>query len=268
MYGAWTKDLAAEDVAILVRLLLKGDKAAALEPSMVMLQEVLEHHPEAIEKVEPLVWDILESTPPNASVMAEWRWGELSYNFAHRNPQRMVRLIIRQYSSPGFIPATDERHQALHMATEADPVGAWNIVGDAFLHAGDASYNLLTALRGWYGELIPIEHLVSWARAHEPDGPRIVARLISPTPGQLSQRARALVLAFPGNEEVWSGLLANVVTGAWMGPISGKMERDLAVVKQWEGDPDPAFRSWVRGLVEAMEKNLRAQRTREEEGYL
>ena len=62
--------------------------------------------------------------------------------------------------------------------------------------------------------------------------------------------------------ELWGG----VVAGFFAGPISGKMERDLAVMKQWEGDVDPVIRSQIRKYIEGMEKNLRAQRIREEEG--
>lgn len=265
VYGAWTKTLPADDVAALIRLLLKGDKAVALEPSMAMIEELLQRLPEAIDGVESLVWEILESTPPNASVMSEWRWGQLAPKVALRNPQRMTHLIVDQYSSAEYISASNERHHALQIATQADPVGAWHIVSDAILPLRN-SYNLLAAVRGWYGELIPVDHMVSWAKAHQPGGPRIAARLISPSRGQLSQRARALILAFPGNEDILAELWGGVVAGFFAGPISGKMERDLAVMKQWEGDVDPVIRSQIRKYIEGMEKNLRAQRIREEEG--
>jgi hypothetical protein len=180
----------------------------------------------------------------------------------------MTQLIVHQYSSTEYISATNERYQALQIATQADPVGAWYIVSDAILPVQGESYNLREAVRGWYGELIPIEHLVSWAKAHEPAGPRIVARLISPNRGQLSDRARALILAFPGNEDVLAGLWGNVITGVFSGPISGKMEHDLAIMRQWEGDLDPAIRSEIRKYIEGMERNLREQRIKEEEGDL
>jgi len=47
-----------------------------------------------------------------------------------------------------------------------------------------------------------------------------------------------------------------------------KMERDLAVIRQWERDPDPAIRSQVRRYIDGMERNLKDQKLSEEEGYM
>jgi hypothetical protein len=180
----------------------------------------------------------------------------------------MIALIVRQYSSRPFIPLSDERRQALQMATEADPVGAWNTIGEGILSEGEVSSALLTALRGWYGELIPAEYLISWAKEHEPRGPWIVAHLIAPDPRNASSRARALVLSFKANSAVWEELYANMVTGIWLGPYSNKIARDLAVAKEWAEDPDPEFRAFGQDVVRELERRLREQKIREEEGEI
>jgi hypothetical protein len=264
VYGAWAKTLPPNDVVALVRLLLGGEKAEALEPAMSMIGQLLERLPEAIVEVEPLVWEILESTPPNASVTSEWDWGQLANKVAARDPQRMARLIVRQFSSVGYVHASNERHQALQIATQTDPVGAWQIISEALLPLRH-SFNLLEAVRRWYGELIPFDHLVSWAKAHQPDGPRIVAGLIAPCRGQISQHGRALIQAFPNNEEVIDVILSSPFTGAFVGPISAKLERDLAALEALEEDPDPAIRSQVRKHIEGRREILRRARIEEEE---
>ena len=266
MYGGWTKSLSGEDVGKLVTLMLRGNKIAVLDASMSMLQDVLQRDPQSIERLDPLVWQTLELTPANAAPMVEWRWRGLAAVVAPRDPQRIIHLIVRQYSSEPFIPLSDDRQHALQVATQSDPVAAWNVIGDAILNNEEASSALLTVLRKWYGELIPIEHLISWARAHQPRGPRIVAHLVNPAPGQLSGRARALVLAFPGKKEVWTELFASLVTGFSFGPYSNRIEMELATVRQWAEDPDPEFRSWAMEVARGMEAQLRHQKTREEEG--
>jgi hypothetical protein len=84
----------------------------------------------------------------------------------------------------------------------------------------------------------------------------------------LSRRARALVLALPGNEDVVAALWGSIVTGFWSVPIPEEMERDLAIIKQWEEDPDPSVRPQIREYIEGMERNLRQESIREEEGDL
>ena len=270
VYGAWTTALPAEQVGELIRLLSSGDKSAAIEPSLTMLHELLERRPDATDTVEPLAWEVLESTPPDASVMSEWRWGHLAPAFARRNPQRMIRLLISQYSSDAtYTRFTNERHQAFQIATIAAPKESWTMVSQALLQLGPvSSYNLRSALRGWYGDLIPVEDLVSWAKAHEPEGPNIAADIIGPSSEQLSPRARALVIAFPDNDAIFARLWGKVVTGFFAGPLSARSERDLAIVKRWEQDPDPAIRSQVKKYIKAMERTLRAQKLWEEEGSL
>jgi hypothetical protein len=268
MYGGWTKILSADENATLVRLMLNGAKRAALEPSMSILYDALQREPESIDRLEPLVWEIIEATPADAPVMLAWRWGRLAPIVAVRDPLRIVRLIIRQYSSPRFIPLSDERRQMLQTATEAEPIGAWDAIAAAVMSRTEASSALLTVLRGWYAELIPVEHLISWARSNEPRGPWIVAHLIRPDLESPSSRARALILAFRGNNEVWNELYANMVTGVWVGPYSNKIERDLAMAKRWATDPDPEFQAFARDVIRELERRLREQRTREEEGVL
>jgi len=268
MYGGWTKILSADENATLVRLMLNGRKSAVLEPAMSILYDALQREPESIDRLEPLVWEIVEATPADAAVMMAWRWGRLAPIVAARDPLRIVRLIIRQYSSPTFIPLSDERRQLLQTATETERIGAWDAIAAALMSRTEASSALLTVLRGWYAELIPVEHLISWARSNEPRGPWIVAHLIRPDLESPSSRARALILAFRGNNDIWNELYANMVTGVWVGPYSNKIERDLAMAKRWATDPDPEFQAFARDVIRELERRLREQRTREEEGVL
>lgn len=266
MYGGWTKSLSANDVATLVEMMLSGERQRVLEPCMSMLHDALQREPKSIGILEPVMWEVLESTPAEAGVMVTWRWGQLARIVAARDPQKMIQIIIRDYSSRRFVPLSDERQQVLQTATEADPSRAWNAVADVIMSGGDTSSGLLTVLRKWYGELIPIEHLIAWAKANQPKGPRIVAHLIGSDLGNPSSRARALVLAFKGNVEVWNELYANMVTGFWQGPYSGKIARDLTIAKQWAEDPDPEFQAFAKDLIKELEHQLRQQKIREEEG--
>jgi len=265
-YGQWPDYLPLEEFARIVRLMLMGDRAKVLEATMSMLRQRLHAHPESLDRLEPLVWELLEARTPQAGPMIEWEWGGLAKLVAARDPGRMVRVIMKLSDSEAFVSLHDDATmEAFRLATAADSAASWNLIGNAMLQGDKVGTRLIVALSQWYGELIPSDVLISWAKAHEPRGPWIVARILKVYESPLPERARALVLAFPESEGVRNTLLANLESGSWVGPFSGRIESELKIVEGWARDPHPTIRSWAKQLVIYLKNRLTQQKVIEEE---
>ncbi len=268
-FGRWLGYLSVEALSTVVRLMLTGDRAKVLETTMAMLREKLSTHPESRDRLEPLVWELVEARSDQVGTMIEWEWGELAKLVAARDPSRMVQVVMKLFDSDAFVPLQDDATmEALRLATAADSAAAWNLVGNAMLEGSRVGTGLIVALSQWYGELIPSDVLVSWARAHEPRGLWIVGRILKVYQSPLPERARALVLAFPEREGVRNTLWSNLESGSWVGPFSGRIESELKIVEGWARDPHPKIRSWAKQLVKTLQVRLRRQKVIEEEEEL
>ncbi len=270
VYGEWPDYLSADQLAYIVELMLRGEPAKTFEAAMGLVHRHIERHTESLGRLDPLVWQLLEMRPSGrAGTMLEWEWGELAKKIASRNPASMVRTVIRLFEAGHFVPPEDDSSmEALRLATVADPHTCWNLLAEPMLRGDNVGTGLIVALSQWYGNLIPTDLLVSWAKENQPRGPWIAARLISVESPALPERARALIKAFPDNKGVLDEILANLQTASWTGPYSGRIQHELGMVQSWAEDPDPKIRSWARGVAKGLEKYLQREKLREEEQEL
>jgi hypothetical protein len=264
-FGGWTLTLSPNEIAQLVHSMLEAGTHAIFDAAAGILINLLSKRPESLEIVESLVWRLVETKPERNW---DWDWGRLATRMADRDPQRVVKIIVGFFSSGHFVAIdSDETMQALQRATANDPEGSWQIVGDAMLKGDETSTGLVVSLSKWYGELIPTETLIGWAKKNLPRGPWIVSRIIRIGDSKLPERARALLLTFPEDDRLKRQLVANLQTGVSVGPLSNRISADLMIVKGWTKDPDPKIRSWAKLLVKSVERQLkRRQMIEEEEG--
>lgn len=179
---------------------------------------------------------------------------------------RVVRIIVGFFATEHFVPIqSDEIMQVLRSATQKDPQAAWQIVGGAMLKDDDVTMRLVVSLTKWYGELIPTDTLIAWAKNNMPRGPWIVSRIIAVSQTPLPERARALLLNFPHDAQIKSQILANLQTGVSVGPLSNRVSGDLSIVNGWAKDPSPQIRSWAKRVATEIEARLRQQQRFEEE---
>jgi len=198
--------------------------------------------------------------------MVDWEWGQLAEIVSARNPARMVKVIIKMFESAAFVPLhNDDTLKALRLATAADPIATWDLVANEMLKGGIAGSRLVVALSQWYGELIPTDVLITWAKGHPERGPWLVARILNVQQAPLSERARALLLEFMGNRSVQEEIVANLESGGWVGPFSGFLKQKLEIAKVWSEDADPTIRLWASTVVKGLEKQWQEQKVREEE---
>jgi len=269
MYGTWPEYLSAAQTTTVVDLMLGGERAHVLEAAMGMLHRHLQKHPDAIAQIEPQVWRVMEMKPARGGSMVDWEWGQLANIVAARDPARMVKVIMNMFESDFFVPLdNDDTMAALRLATAADPVATWNLVATAMLGGGKVGSGLVVALSQWYGELIPTDILISWAKANPDRGPWLVARILNVKQSPLPERARALLLQFKGNRAVEEEIVANLESGSWVGRFSGYVEQELKTVKGWSQDSDPTIRSWASAVAKRLEKQLQKEKVKEEEEEL
>lgn len=268
MYGGWISSLPLEFIDKIVGLLLQGDPTETIEAVITFLESYVRSNPDRFESVRELVWLALEKTPLRSTGHAEWGWGELARRAAKDNPLRISNLVLSRLESDTSPHIHgDPSIQALAEASELDPVRVWPLVGAQLIQPGISSLRLLLALEKWYGELIPPEVLLNWARANPRQGPRIVARLIRIS-APLSDRARMLVMNFPDDDDVLRDFAANLETGSWVGPISSHYEALLQTVDQFRSDPNERVRNWAGRLAEGLKKRIEESKIMEEEEEL
>jgi len=255
-YGGWTNSLSSEEVIRLLEALLKGEPNKVLDPTLRILLALIQREPESLEKLRPLIWNVLEMKPRR-----QWdlEWGQLAERMVREDPERMARIVLSFFQDEDFLPIQgDTTIQALATATQKEPGKCWELVGAALLDEGEAhrGFRLSLAIKGWYVELIPSDILISWARNHLPRGPSIVADLVIARAAPMPERARAVLISFPDDERVKSRIAGNLRSGLSVGPYSNRLKSDLEIAKGWAHDPHPRIRAFAVEVIKQLEAEL------------
>lgn len=156
--------------------------------------------------------------------------------------------------------------KALFDADQLNPKESWELIAAALSRLDSAAHRLLLTLKESYGELIPTDVLIEWARKHLPGGPGIVAQMVSIKSSDLPERARTLLRVFRDNKYVQGVIAGQLSSGSWTGPFSGRIKYELEIAQGWAKDPDPAVRQFAKEVVNGLNRRLKQQVVREEEG--
>lgn len=265
-YGGWTIAFSAREIRELLSRLLKGNVQRVMDPAMSIARNLLQRNPEAIDSIEEVLWKMLSVKPERSW---QWLWGQVASKLVNRDPERMVRIILSFFEADHFVPLSSESEmELLAKATEIAPKACWEAIGSILLREDNLSHRVLISLRGWFGELIPANDLLSWAQEHEAKGPRIAAQLIRATGPDLPQRAKMLLSNFPEDNYVRNAIVGNLLSGAWVGPHSKKIEQDLLIAEGWARDDDPRIRKFAREVIKGLKMDLSRHRLWEEEGRM
>lgn len=268
MYGGWAASLpSSEKYEILRRLLYKQDETLTVV-ALSILTHSIEKEPDVADRFRDLIWEALARPLANSRFAGDWEWGVLAKSLAAKDPKRVTRLIIDKMTDDSSWLRYEEIGQdILRAVTLVDYEAAWSVVSAALLDQQGSSYRLLFGLEHWYGDLIPPEELVQWARSHSSRARSIAVRLISVEGAPMPERLRALLKAFPEDEELIRSVLASLGSGSWMGPYSGRLQRECEVLRSWEEGADPWVRKWVTTAVQRLQRGIEKQlKIEQEEG--
>lgn len=262
-YGGWTHTLSDEDINRLVNVMLDSKSSTILDSASSILMGLAARRPESIDKIEPTIWRLIEIHPGRDW---NWQWGQLVAGIVDRDPKRVVQIVKKFFESDRFVPIeSDETMKALRLATDRDPAGAWDVIGEALLKDDEVGMRLGISLSKWYGELIPRNILLFWAKNNQPRGPWIVSRILVVNDSPMPERARDLIIAFPTDAKVKNQFEVSLQTGMSVGPLSGRIGSDLAIAESWAEDPSPIIRSWAQQLVKGIKTRLKQVKRLEEE---
>jgi hypothetical protein len=263
-FGPWIESIPITIAGRIVGLMLEGDPAITNVPAVTILERITRTHPDALAEMEPLVWRALESARVCRGTGEEWRWGELAGRVAAKAPARTAQIVLdRLEVDDSPLIRTDPLLEVLSKATTADPEAVWPLVGESLLRSDMFGFRLRLALQKWYGELIPANLLVEWARGNQPDGPMIAAQIViiaAPMP----ERARSLATAFPENPKILNIFAGNLQSGGFWGPISAHLERLLDTVRRWEREPDQRIKDWAHHFGSELSKQIKEEKLHEE----
>ena len=260
-YGAWLKPLPDEYVGPIVRKMLDRSESSADGASAVMhmgSEWAMSH--------EELLWKALAILPKGQG--AEWEWGQLAQMGIRLDPTRLADLALK------YLIEDDDVHlsshpavQSLAGATRESPVTVWKKVAKVLMVKSSQSFRLLLSLQHWYGELVPADELVNWAKRNGKRARIIVAELISVS-APLPEHARQLIIAFPDDDDFLSIFAGQLFAGSWVGPMSQHTESVLNKIQVLEADPNPRVSAWASRLRVGTAKQLERERLQEEDDEL
>ena len=268
MYGGWVASLPPRQARDIIRVLLDSADQELTAVAVSILHASQERNPSFANGLADLAWEALRRPLATSRSEADWEWGEIAKVLARSDPKRIATMVIeKMVGNSSWLRFQDVGRDVLSVATRADWKQVWEAVSAALLEKGSGGYRLLLGLEHWYGDLLPAAELTAWARANSRRGRSIAARLITVAAVPMPERLRALLSAFPTDEEVHDCVLAGLGSGGWVGPYSGHLRQEQGVLRSWATQEDDLhIREWAASAVKRAERGIARQLKLEAEG--
>jgi hypothetical protein len=266
MYGPFLPQLPLKYAIQIVDLTLDADTGSYTEIALGIIDNCLRSKSASIEQFGESAWKAIETLPAGrVSHTFDWQWGRIAAPLAAANPVRFASAFIKLFESDETWLATDSAQHCLRIAAESDPAGVWSVVGPAILREDQTGMRLRIKLEHWFGELLPPEVLVSWAKRNGRRGFLHAASLLTVKSGAPSEAARLLIREAKNPDEVLLLIFSSLHTGVGAGPLSGLMERSMEPLKDLANDPEPRIRAWAKAQMASEQKMVKRQKLIEEE---
>ena len=266
MHGQFLTQLPLKYAIQIVNLILDADSSNYTEIALGIVDNFLRSKSASIEQFGESAWKAIESVPAGrVSHTFDWQWGRIAAPLAIMNPIRFANAFVKLFESDETWLATDSAQHCLRTAAEADPAGVWSVIGQAILREDQTGMRLRIKLEHWFGELLPPEILVNWAKQSGRKGFLHAAALLSVKSGSPSEAARLLVREAKHPNEVLLLIFSSLHTGFGAGPLSSLMERNMEPLRNLANDPEPRIRAWARAQMASEQKMVKRQKLIEEE---
>ncbi len=266
MYGPFLPQLPLRYTIQIVDLILDADTSNYTEIALGIIDNCLRSKSASIEQFGESAWKAIETVPAGrVSHTFDWQWGRIAAPLATANPVRFANAFIKLFESDETWLATDSAQHCLRTAAEADPAGVWNVIGPALLREDQTGGRLRIKLEHWFGELLPPDVLVSWAKRRGRKGFLLAATLLSVKSGAPSEAARLLIKEAKDPNEVLLLIFSSLHAGFGAGPLSSLMERNMEPLKNLATDPEPRISAWARAQIASEQKMVKRQKLIEEE---
>jgi hypothetical protein len=265
-YGPFLPQLPLKYTIQIIDLISEADTSNNLEVALGIIDNFLRNKSATIEEFGESAWRVIETLPAGrVSSSFDWHWGRIAAPLAIANPARFASAFIRLFESDETWLATDSAQHCLRTAVTADPVGVWDVIEPALLREDHTGMRLRIKLEHWFGELLPPDLLVSWAKRNGRRGFLHAAALLSVRSGVPSEAARMLVREAKNPNEILLFIFSSLHTGFGAGPLSSLMERNMEPLRNLANDPEPRIRAWAKAQIASEQKMVKRQRIIEEE---
>jgi hypothetical protein len=266
MYGPFLPQLPLKYTTQILDIILDADTSSYVEIALGVIDNCLRSKSATIEQFGESAWKAIETSPAGrVSHTFDWQWGRIAAPLAIADPARFASAFIKLFESDETWLATESAQHCLRTAAEADPAGVWNVIGPALLREDQTGMRLRIKLEHWFGELLPPDALVSWAKRNGRKGFLHAASLLSVKSGAPSEAARLLVREATNPNDVLLLIFSSLHTGFGAGPLSGLMERNMEPLQILANDPEPRIRAWARAQMASEHKMIKRQKLIEEE---
>ena len=265
LYGAWVGNLPPEGIVKMVDLMLHHQPKNNLESVLGIIDQSVRSGAIAVQEFSELVWHALEIEPQMPSPNFDWRWAQVANLVAVENPSRLARIFVRFFESDETWLSTDSAQGVLRTATVSNPAAVWEVIGPALLRGDSTSLRLRLKLDHWFGDLLPAELLLDWARDHGSRAFLISASLLNAKTIPLSHTAKLLVKYAPKPGDVMGVLTGGMKSGGFWGPMSARLEQDIAILEKWANDDEPTIREWAQIELRSTKKSIQQHKLFEEE---
>ncbi len=266
LYGAWANKLPTAYTVKILTLMLDTEPQANAESVLGIIDQSIRAGRITVAEFGDVIWRALETKANPRSPNFDWHWAEVAQHVAGLDPARFARIFVSFFESDNTWLGTDSAQSVLGNVTRSDPKPVWDVIGPALVRNDNTGTRLRIKLQHWFGELIPAELLLPWARKHGRRGMLIAASLLNPKAG-LSTVARLLVKEASKPEEVLSSFAAAIGTGVFTGPISNHMEGEISILEKWTQDEEPRIRNFAKLALKHQRKNIQRQKLLEEEEF-
>jgi len=266
MYGLWLQGIPTPKVIEILELALKNDSGSR-ESVLWMIDMLVRQGNLSVSDLGETLWKALEMVPKSGnSATFGWQWARVAELVAESNPIRFANAFVEQFESGDTWLEMGSAFPALNLATKKAPAEVWAIIAKAMMREDGTAHRLSLKLHHWYGESIPPAILLGWAKENGSKGFNFAANLLSIQSGQPSEAARLLIREAPNQNEVLARIFASLYSGgAFAGPISGFMERQLEPLRKLASDKEPRIRQWAKAQLRLSQKNLERQKFLEQE---
>ena len=224
------------------------------------------------DDVQPLVWEILESTQSRNRVEAYW-WREILEEMLEIDTERTIALACRALFGQHYA-FKEEAEKLLSRIAPEYSQQIMNQLGYLLMDKESARRLFITRLVSIFQKLQP-EVVIKWLDETGVEGARSIARHL-PAPyinendePTLHPLTKFVIEKFGGDERVFSEFCAGIHSfRTYVGDISEIREKDAQLAKRFLNYPLPKIREWARREEHWAEEDAKRWREENEEYWL
>lgn len=265
-YGSWVKNLDISDIRLLlsqyIEAINNNEQIFVENPLLILYSWLQNHKKDALEMKDYASIFLIQPWSKDSSVMTGYYWENLAITYSVVLSKELTTAILEVFKKSEFIPSEDPRINLLRTLLLNNPEEVWPKIGDLALNQ-DFGYKVRIHLQNWGIEQAGTKTLLDWAKLKGEKALCILAEMSIP----LSDLSRELLINFKEHSCIKKSLMANFISGSYVGPTSVWLEGKLTIVEEWTKDDQEEIRNWANELKTFLLKEIRAAKKQEEEGF-